>query len=103
MPIVSIDTREGHFGVTLISTKKCYGVEVDAVHPKDLFALAGIRAGMVMTKIDGRVPDGHPDAMYLLEYAAGKQKKVVLEVMLRLELKTVPAHCCPALRLTTVS
>ena len=47
----------------------CSGIKVDKVHPKDLFALAGIKAGMVITSVNGTAVYDHESAMDMMKEA----------------------------------
>ena len=66
---ISIDSREGHFGVTLSTSESCYGAKVDHVHAQDLFARAGVKSGCVITHVNGTAVDTHASAMDLLSDA----------------------------------
>lgn len=73
---VTIDAREGHFGISLSTSTVCAGVHVDNVVPRDLCALAGIRSGCVITHLDGRGVSEHAEAMETLDDAKSAEKKV---------------------------
>ena len=78
MAICTMDTREGHFGVTCVNGVICSGAEVASVHPKDLFAKHKIYAGSVIRKINGQTIGSHDDAMDELNAAKAKGEKVAI-------------------------
>lgn len=59
----------------------CSGIKVDKVHPKDLFALAGIKAGMVITSVNGTAVYDHESAMDMMKEAKGNEKKLAIEYL----------------------
>ena len=91
---ITVDTREGNLGVDISNSDECAGAKVDKVHPRDLLALAGLRAGMVITKVDGQVLDCgvqvvpyHRVAMDLMTAAKNAEKKLTLTVISAEEAK----------------
>lgn len=60
-----IDPREGHLGVTL-SRFDGDGVRVEAVHPLDLCARAGLEVGDIVISVDGTRVSSHEDALKLM-------------------------------------
>ena len=72
---VEIDPAKGFYGVTVSSSDLISGVNVDAVHPKDLFAAAGLKAGDVIVSLDGEEVDNHERAMIIMELAQCDAKK----------------------------
>ena len=43
---ITVDPNEGHLGVEISNAKDCAGIQVDNVHPRDLFGKAGLKPGM---------------------------------------------------------
>ena len=78
MPTLTVDTREGHLGITTSNASVCAGVSVDALHAKDLLALAGLQAGMVITHVDGVAVEDHQYCQELFGQAKAEQKKLTL-------------------------
>uniref|UniRef100_A0A7S2IPB6 PDZ domain-containing protein n=1 Tax=Haptolina brevifila TaxID=156173 RepID=A0A7S2IPB6_9EUKA len=78
---ITVDTREGHLGITCSTADVCYGVHVDNVSPKDLLALAGLRAGMVITKINGKKVSDHERAAKLWTRCQNKGEKLTIEYL----------------------
>ena len=70
---------EGHLGVDISNSDVCSGVHVKTVHPKDLFALAGIKPGWVITSVNGSTVCEHVDAMDIMK--AAKTKEIKLEIV----------------------
>jgi len=81
MPSLTIDTREGHLGIDVSNSTVCTGVNVDKVHPKDLCALAGLKASMVITSVNGVAVYEHEGAMELMKEAKAKETKLTLEYL----------------------
>ena len=59
----------------------CSGVKVDKVHPKDLFALAGIKAGMVITSVNDTAVYDHESAMDMMKETKVNEKKLAIEYL----------------------
>jgi len=75
----NVDTREGHLGVTCSTSESCYGVLVDQVVPKDLLARAGLRAGHVILKINGKKVKDHERAAKVWTRCQKKGEKLTIE------------------------
>lgn len=65
----TIDTREGHLGISISTSDVCYGVVIDRLDAKDLCALAGLRAGLVITHLNGSAVSDHSEAMEVMNEA----------------------------------
>lgn len=75
---ITVDTREGHLGLDISDSTVCQGCKVDNVHPKDLCALAGLKAGMVITHINDEAFSSHDLMMSTMNEAKALQKKITL-------------------------
>jgi len=73
---VTLDPREGHFGVTLSNSKVAYGCKIDDANPRDLVYLAGLRPGMVITKINDESVSSHDDLLQVMEQSRALMKKI---------------------------
>jgi predicted metalloprotease with PDZ domain len=78
---ITVDTREGHLGVDISNSDVCAGVKIDKVNQRDLLAAAGLRAGMVITQIDGQAVGEHEVAMEMMNGAKSAEKKISLTVL----------------------
>ena len=88
----SFDTREGHLGITLSTSSVCTGANVDAVHPKDLCALSGIKQGFVIRSVNGSDISGHEHCMEMLEECKSKGEKVSITCLSVAEAKEAGAE-----------
>ena len=65
------DAKAGHLGVTLTTAEHNLGALVEAAHPSDLVALAGLKAGHVITAINSTAVTDHEQALSLMLAAEG--------------------------------
>jgi predicted extracellular nuclease len=79
MSVVTVDSREGHFGVTLATSDVCEGVKIIRLNSKDLFYRAGLRAGHVVIKVNGRSVSNHERALDTLNECKAAQTKCQVE------------------------
>lgn len=79
--VITIDTREGHLGIDISDSSVCSGVNIDSTHPKDLCYAKGLRASMVIVKVDGTSVDSHASAMELMQAAKAEGKKLTIEYL----------------------
>ena len=66
---VTINKREGYLGVTLSNTPSGVGVLVEEAVAADLIAAAGLKAGDVILRLNGREVNRHGDAIEILNSA----------------------------------
>jgi len=68
---VTLDTANGHVGITLSNRDDRDGVHVDAVHPADLAYKAGIRGGDIVLGVGGLSVNDHQAAIRIMAQSTG--------------------------------
>ena len=66
---ITLDTRNGHVGITVSNAAQGPGVQLDAVNECDIAYKAGLRQGDVILAINERPVDGHAEAIAMIDSA----------------------------------